>query len=530
MLAAPSSTRDVGAHGERPSASPNVAARAGRLAVALAAVLGALLVWWATGPWGPGLSPDAIAYSSIAESIRDHGELGYWLEPRVSSWPPLYPALLATVSTVLDVSVVESGRIVNAVLHGLTVVVVALLARRLLTHRFLRGLAVAFAVVAQPLVYVSVRVWSEPLFNVLILGAALALAAVQHERGRPRVVMASVFVIAAFTTRYAGLVFIPAGIVVLGAWPRALTRRQRLARAAWFGGPTVAAAMALVLWNRVRTGEAFGPRWRPDEPFWNHAFDGLAAMGRWWLPEDVARLPAVAAGLAVVIAVCALTVWSWRKPTRPAEGTDSTEVGVLAVLSVFVLAYFAYMVWARTTSGFDPLSSRLMLPILLPATLLLLWVVERLASSRSTALGRQVVLAVPLAFLVPTSVAGLDELRSTHDAGNEYTNAAVREFTSSDILDRIPNGCELISNDPWLLWLTGRYAQLTPERVREVSIPPSMHLDELAPLAERTDLCLVWLDTGSTVFYEPDELESVVHLDEVDHDGFTTIYEVSPRR
>ena len=60
--------------------------------------------------------------------------------------------------------------------------------------------------------------------------------------------------------------------------------------------------------------------------------------------------------------------------------------------------------------------------------------------------------------------------------------------------------------------------------------PCNMHLDELAPLAERTDLCLVWLDTGSTVFYEPDELESVVHLDEVDQDGFTTIYEVSPRR
>jgi hypothetical protein len=303
-----------------------------------------------------------------------------------------------------------------------------------------------------------------------------------------------------------------------------------LVRAAWFGGPAIVAALALVLWNRVRTGQAFGPRWRPDEPFWNHAFDGLAAVGRWWLPEGVARLPAVAAGLAVLIAVSALLAWSWRRPSHPAGTGDSMEVGVLPVLGVFVLGYFAYMVWARTTSGFDPLSSRLMLPILLPATLMLLWMAERLAASCATALTRHIVLALPLAFLVPTTIAGVDELRSTHEAGNEYTNAAVREFTSSPILDRIPNGCVLISNDPWLLWLSGRHAQLTPERDREVAIPPSMQLDALPLLAESGDLCLVWLDTGSTVFYEPAALAAVVDLEEIERDGFTTIYEVSPRR
>jgi hypothetical protein len=505
----------------------------GRIAVAIAAVVAGLLVWWATAPWGPGLSPDAIAYSAIAESIRDRAELGYWLEPRVSSWPPLFPAVLAGTAAILDITVVEAGRIVNAVLQGATVVVTALLARRLLRERWLRAVAVAFAVVAQPLMYVAVKVWSEPLFNVLILAAALALADVGRRRAVLPVMVASGLVVAAFLTRYAGLVFIPAGLLALALWPRSLPRGQRVRRAVLFATPALTAALVLVVWNRARTGKVFGPRWQPDEPFWNHAFDGLAAVGRWWLPSGSTRVVAIGTGVMLLLAACTAVALAWRGGAlatgRLPDDDQDEVVGVVPVLGVFVLSYFGYMVWARTTSGFDPLSSRLMLPLLLPGALIVLWLVERLASTRVTATSRNVVLALPLVVLAPAVIAGFGEARSVRDAGNEYTNAAVREFTSSPILDKIPSECSLVSNDPWLLWLTDREAQLTPERVRELAIPPSMSLDDLARLAATSDVCLVWLNTGSTVFYEPDALQAVVGVEQIATDGFTTIYRLPPR-
>ena len=54
-----------------------------------------------------------------------------------------------------------------------------------------------------------------------------------------------------------------------------------------------------------------------------------------------------------------------------------------------------------------------------------------------------------------------------------------------------------------------------------------MQLDELAPMVASGNTCLVWLNTGSSVFFEPDQLADGVRLDEVASDGFTTIYRLS---
>jgi hypothetical protein len=37
----------------------------------------------------------------------------------------------------------------------------------------------------------------------------------------------------------------------------------------------------------------------------------------------------------------------------------------------------------------------------------------------------------------------------------------------------------------------------------------------------------VWLNTGSSVFFEPHQLAEVVRLEEVASDGFATIYRLS---
>lgn len=490
--------------------------------VGLAATVAAVLVWWATAPWGPGLSPDAIAYSAIAERIRDHGQVGYWLEPQATSWPPLFPLLLAAGSWVTGASVVDVGRWMNGALQAGVVVVTAAIAWRLLRSRWLRGLAVMVAVVAQPLVYVSTKVWSEPLFILLVLLAALVLSGVPGTRPTARVVGAGALIGGAFLTRYAGLAFVPAGLIVVAVWPRGHDRRDRLVRAAWLTVTAGVVAGALVAWNRARSGHAFGPRWTPHEAFWHHAADGAAAIGQWFLPAGAARGVAILAAV-VLFAVVALVLY--------ASFTDSTPstVGVAPVLAVFVVCYFAYMVWARTTSGFDPLSSRLMLPILLPGVLLLLWAVERWSvTTATTPATRRLVLALPLLVLLPMCFRGIEALQDSHDVGNEYTNAAVRDVVASPILHGLPSDCGLVSNDPWLMWLAGSEAQLSPESDREVAIPQSMTIDEFVAELRVQDLCLVWFDTGSKVFFTPEQLGELATLRTLDGDDFTTVYRITP--
>jgi hypothetical protein len=222
-------------------------------------------------------------------------------------------------------------------------------------------------------------------------------------------------------------------------------------------------------------------------------------------------------------------VHAWRRDEEGGDDpvTAAPRIGPAPVLAVFMAAYFTYMVWARTTSGFDPLNSRLMLPIMLPATLLTLSLLDRYARRQTSNLARNVALALPLIVLVPNALDGIDELRKVHDVGNEYGNAAVEEFLASPVWGELPANCALVTNDPWLLWLGGREAQLSPERVRELAIPISMEIDELPARASSSDVCLVWIETGSTVFFTPDELSEVVTLDELATDGLTTIYRVT---
>jgi hypothetical protein len=525
------------ADGSRPvsdvaQAETAVATRSELVAIGVSAVLASLLVWWATATWGPGLSPDAVAYTAIAERIRDHGEIGYWLEPKTSSWPPLFPLLLAGVATITGSSVVDAGRLVNSVLAGLIVVVVAALAWRLLRSRWLRGLAVASAVVAQPLVVVEVKVWSEPLFVLLVLLALLVLAGVPGRRPIPRLVGAATLTAAAFGTRYAGLALLPAGVLALAVWPRRLPGAARATHVAWYGGPAAVAAGGLVLWNRWRTGQAFGPRWRPHEPFWHHAADGLAAVGQWMLPSESPRLLAVGFGVLVLVVVAsALVALPGSRTRRGAVTTPASRpevVGLAPVLASFTGCFFAYMVYARTTSGFDPLSSRLMLPIFVPVLLLVLLLADRASRVLPGEPARVLVLAIPLLVVLPGLFRGLDALRESRDVGTQYTSAAVRSFLASPVLGQVPAGCQVVTDDPWLLWLAGFEAQLSPESDREVAIPVSMRLEELAPLVAGGDVCLVWMETGSTVFHTPEELAEVVTLERVAGDDFTTVYRLGP--
>ena len=186
------------------------------------------------------------------------------------------------------------------------------------------------------------------------------------------------------------------------------------------------------------------------------------------------------------------------------------------------------MVWARTSSGFDPLNSRLMLPILVPGVLLVLFVIERWAQRLDPGLGRQLALAVPLLLLLPMLFRGVDALRLSHDSGNEYTSGPVRQFVASPVLRQIPDDCELLSNDPWLLWLAGFEAQLTPESDRQVAIPQSMTLEEFTALGVGAR-CLrrVARHRFDGVLLAGGAVRAWCNCNRSPSDDFTTVYRVS---
>ena len=187
------------------------------------------------------------------------------------------------------------------------------------------------------------------------------------------------------------------------------------------------------------------------------------------------------------------------------------------------------MVYARTTSGFDPLSSRLMLPIFVPVLLLVLLLTERVASAVDTEAARVAALALPLLLVLPGLFRGLDALRESHDIGTQYTSEAVHEFVASPVLDQVPDGLPGADQRP-LAALAGRLRGPAEPGERPGGGHPGVDAPGGACSAwwPAGDVCLVWMQTGSTVFYGPEQLAGVVSLERVAGDDFTTVYRLGP--
>ncbi|HKJ36271.1 MAG TPA: glycosyltransferase family 39 protein, partial [Solirubrobacterales bacterium] len=155
------------------SIPPSTLAVAAVVLLALVVRLGAIAV-------DDGYSPqhDSLDYDRHARSIAERGSYPEAIRVVAPDGgptafrPPGYPVFLATVYEATGNSA-TAGRIANALLGALAVLLTYHVARELLSRR-VALVAAAFAAFYPPLVSLSLELYSEPLFLVLMLGSVLA--------------------------------------------------------------------------------------------------------------------------------------------------------------------------------------------------------------------------------------------------------------------------------------------------------------------------------------------------------------------
>jgi 4-amino-4-deoxy-L-arabinose transferase-like glycosyltransferase len=201
---------------------------------------------------------DSHSYDRMAVSLAEHGTLPSSQIPLAGGPtaypPPLYPVALSLAYRIVGVgsesSRWEAGRIEEAVLGTVVVVLIALIAARLF-GRAAGLLSAAIAAVYPPLLLVGSSLMSESLFIPLVLGAVLA-ALVFRDSGRARWAVASgVLIGLAALTRSNGIVLLLP--VIFLVW----TERPRWSRRA-LRGPVVAvaaAALTILPWTIRNTVE-----------------------------------------------------------------------------------------------------------------------------------------------------------------------------------------------------------------------------------------------------------------------------------
>lgn len=179
--------------------------------------MGMFLVWYST-VWGAGLISDTYQYTASARNfVLGNGfSLPYGngeLEP-MTKYPPMFPVLLAGFE-LIGVSALKAARFLNISLFGINIFLVFLSTFRLTrSHMFSLLAALLFSI---SFVMVEVHSWalSEPLYICLGLSAFLLLQKYFEESRILWLVLAGLFVSAAFLTRYVGLSLLISVAVVL---------------------------------------------------------------------------------------------------------------------------------------------------------------------------------------------------------------------------------------------------------------------------------------------------------------------------
>jgi hypothetical protein len=186
-----------------------------------------LLVIWIT-PYGAGVSPDSTTYISGAKSILSGNGFSIDGNP-ITHFPPLYSLFLVAMG-LFDSNLVHGARILNALIFGINMGLVALAVFLTAGRNFLTATFAALLFLSSAsLLEIHSMAWSEPLFITFTLACLILLAMYVIKPTLSLFIASSLFMGFALVTRYIGVAFLPAALVIvfIGGGSQKLGRRLR---------------------------------------------------------------------------------------------------------------------------------------------------------------------------------------------------------------------------------------------------------------------------------------------------------------
>ena len=505
--------------------------------IALAAATASTLVLAVTRITHAAVGTDAIAYIAVATSIEEGNGIGFWLEHPLTTWPPLWPAILAVGMRLTGWRGDVVAVFVNAALLAGCVVFGVALGRRVLRSRAVLAVLAASAAASPLLIGLAALVQTEIVFAMLALAIMWAILRAGEDSPAPRwLVLAGLLTATGFYVRYQAIYVVPvfAGWLVLRGYLRTRSPLRSLLPACWYTLAAVVPSAVWILRNLRESDTAMGPRFPSNVGPVENALGALRTIFKFVTSVPVAPLlPAAFVTLVGGIAAVVLLVRTTRPDgDEPGLGARTVQAfcGPVGLLTTFVAGFMTLMVISRSLVGFDDLDIRLLAPCLIPTSILVLRYAEIvfLDLERRRRLG-QVLIGL---WFVPQVVLTLALVGPANSliAETGYNADRAVAAANSPALDALPDDCVLYSNNAADLYRSGLETFISP---RHVEYKSSQRTHMLEDLVEDVDggqrTCLVWVE-----YIEDDEVVSVAELSDsfrlerLDSADDVTVYELHP--
>ena len=251
------------------------------------ALAGVGIVLVATSVYGPGLSPDSVAYIFAAQSLTSGNGYSMISGHPFVHWPPLFPTLLAGMASI-GIDPLNGARLFNAAIFGLIIFVTGHLLRTHLKSMTLVLIGTAFLLVSVIFLRVSIMAWSEPLFVLLTIAFFFYLSKFLKEQRFKFLILIGILAGVACLQRYIGFTLIFTGIISIFFFTHSGARHQTLKSASFFG---FVSSIPLAIWlgrNYALTSTISGVRPPSTTGFFQNAAETLKSVSFWLLPTDYA--------------------------------------------------------------------------------------------------------------------------------------------------------------------------------------------------------------------------------------------------
>ena len=457
------------------------------LLLGLLTVTGTWLLHSST-PTGLGLTDDAISYISAADALlRGQGFTRIWLatglEP-VTHWPPLFSALMAATSSILEISPYRSARLINILVFGVNVGIIGFLGWKM-THSRLAGIFLSLLFFSNSTLFrLHAQALSEPHYLLISLLAFLTFYRAVEFRPRMGVnahakfikpakadspkqptlawglipmrgkwlILAGILTGLSYLTRYAALsllaTFIVAIFILRPSW------KKRFSSLAYFLAGALPVMLAWMLRNKLVGGSATNRafEWHPVTV--DNAQRGLKSFLRFSvpMPEIYSAFLESSFLLLIIPSLITFVLFLWLIPRglkyflKPKENTRPETLSFITTLYIFTYMG-SLLISLNIFDAATPLNDRILSPVYLACLIILVYFIHWVAQQGKIP-ARIIAFGIATFFLGIAIVAQIRTVEDLQESAHGFASWRWRESVVLEAIRELPADISIYTNQP----------------------------------------------------------------------------------
>ncbi len=324
----------------------------------LEAICGFLVVLLFTNYSGIGVSPDSVAYTSVARNLNAGIGMVEFSRKTLVEFPVMFPVFLGLVMFVSRLDPIVSAPYVTGFLFASVIFCSSYLIDTFnFQSKWYKYLILVAIIFSPSLLEIYTYLWSETLFILLAMLFLLSWQKYGRLHQQKWLLISAAIASISCITRYAGITLIGTGCLLLLFDP-ALKIKQKIQHGFTF----VAVAVSLLLINLVRNatilGSLTGERQKSITPLSQNVYYFGIVISNWFTFPTEDYTIAFGLGLAVLTLFVVLFLWRSLNGSRFFSAEN--------IIIAFFLVYALFIIISSSISRYETINNRLLAPAFIP--------------------------------------------------------------------------------------------------------------------------------------------------------------------